>query len=58
MFCRLNGELTHLYGRLDISYMVWTSSIGPKKSYKYDLTNLLVPLIVLSFDHQNHKKMT
>jgi hypothetical protein len=30
--------------------------MGPNKSYKYDLTDLLVPLTVLSFDHQNHSK--
>jgi hypothetical protein len=36
--------------------MIWTPSKGPKKSYKYDLINSLVPLIVLSHDHQNHSK--
>ena len=30
--------------------------MGPKQSYKYDLTNLLVPLIMLSLNHQNHKQ--
>jgi len=36
--------------------MVWNPSKGPKKFYKYDLANLLVPLIALSLDHQNHSK--
>ena len=36
--------------------MIWTLSKGPKKSYKYDLANSLVPLIVLLHDHQNHSK--
>ena len=31
-------------------------SMGPKDSYKCDLTNLLVPLIMLSLNHQNHKQ--
>ena len=30
--------------------------MGPKDSYKCDLTNLLVPLIMLSLNHQNHKQ--
>ena len=30
--------------------------MGPKDSYKYDLTNLLVPLIMFSLNHQNHKQ--
>ena len=30
--------------------------MGPKNSYKCDLTNLLVPLIMLSLNHQNHKQ--
>ena len=47
---------SRLDGALDVSDMVWMSSKGPKKSYKYDLANLLVPLIALSFDHQNHSK--
>jgi len=48
-FGRLDGEL-------DVSDMVWTPSRDPKKSYKYDLANSLVPLIALSLDHQNHSK--
>ena len=39
-----------------VSTVHWTSSKGPRKSYKYDLTNSLVPLIALSLDHQNHSK--
>ena len=30
--------------------------MGPKNSYKCDLTNLLIPLIMLSLNHQNHKR--
>ena len=30
--------------------------MGSKDSYKCDLTNLLVPLIMLSLNHQNHKQ--
>src|SRR6185312_11180395 len=30
--------------------------MGPKNSYKCDLTNLLVPLVMLSLNHQNHKQ--
>ena len=30
--------------------------MGPKNSYKCDLTNSLVPLIMLSLNHQNHKQ--
>ena len=30
--------------------------MGPKNSYKCDLTDLLVPLIMLSLNHQNHKQ--
>jgi len=30
--------------------------MGPKNSYKCDLTNLLLPLIMLSLNHQNHKQ--
>jgi len=37
-----------LDGELDVSDMVWTLSKRPKKSYKYDLANLLVSLIALS----------
>ena len=47
---------SRLGGALDVSDMVWTSSKGPKKSYKYDLANSLVSLIALSHDHQNHSK--
>ena len=46
-FGRLDGEL-------DVSDMVWTLSKRPKKSYKYDLANLLVSLIAFVTDHQNH----
>jgi hypothetical protein len=42
---------------LDVSDMVWTPSKGPKKSYKYDLANSLVPLIALSLDHQKSLEM-
>ena len=28
----------------------------PNNAYKYDLTNSLVPLIMLSLNHQNHKQ--
>ena len=45
-----------LNGALDVSDMTWTSSKGPKKSYKYNLANSLVSLIALSHDHQNHSK--
>jgi len=47
---------SRLSGALDVSDMVWTSSKGPKESYKCDLANLLVSLIALSYDHQNHSK--
>ena len=47
---------SRLDGALDVSDMVWMSSKGPKKSYKYDLANSLVMLIALSLDHQNHSK--
>ena len=47
---------SRLDGALDVSDMTWTSSKGPKKSYKYDLANLLVPLNALSLDHQNQSK--
>jgi len=30
--------------------------MGPKNSYKCDLTNLLVTLIMLSYNPQNHKQ--
>jgi len=43
-----------LDGELDVSDMVWTLSKRPKKSYKYDLANLLVSLIAFVTDHQNH----
>ena len=44
---------TYLDGELDASNYIH----GTEKSYKYDLTNLLVPLIMLSHNHQNHKTM-
>ena len=50
------GWTHRLDGALDVSDMVWTSSKGSKKSYKYDLANSLVMLIALSLDHQNHSK--
>ena len=40
-----------LDGALNVSDMIWTLSKGPKESYKYDLANPLVLLIVLSRDH-------
>ena len=36
--------------------MVWTSSKGPKKSYKYDFANSLFSSIALSLDYQNQSK--
>ena len=45
-------EWTHLYGELDTFDFIH----GTYKSYKYDLTNLLDPLIMLSHNHQNHKQ--
>ena len=56
---RLDGALDVLSRRCIghlVSTVHWTSSKGPRKSYKYDLTNSLVPLIALSLDHQNHSK--
>ena len=50
---RLFGRLV---GELDVLDVVWTLSKGLKESYKYDLANLLVPLIALSHDYQNHSK--
>ena len=41
---------SRLDGALDISYIVWTLSKGPKESYKYDLANSLVPLKISPID--------
>ena len=49
-------DWTYLYGELDVLEMVRILSMGPKNSYKCDLTNLLVPLIMLSHNYQNHKQ--
>ena len=50
------GWTSRLDGALDVSNVAWTLSKGPKESYKYNLANSLVSLIVLSLDHQNHSK--
>ena len=50
------GWTPRLNSVLDVSDIVWTLSKGPKESYKYNLANSLVSLIVLSLDHQNHSK--
>ena len=49
-------RLEYLDGGLDVLDMIWTPSKGSKEFYKYNLANSLVPLIVLSLDHQNHSK--
>ena len=50
------GWTPRLDGALDVSDIAWTLSKGLKETYKYNLANSLVPLIVLSLDHQNHSK--
>jgi hypothetical protein len=39
---------------LDTLTMDWTSSMGPRNPTNFELKNLLVPLIILSYNHQNH----
>ena len=46
---------SRLDGALHVSDIAWTLSKEPKESYKYDFANSLVPLIALSYNHQNHK---
>ena len=60
---RLDGGLdlaSRRWNRLGVStvnWICWIISMGPNKSYKYNLTNLLVSLIImLSLNHQNHKQ--
>ena len=45
----------HLDSELDILDIILDAIHGTYKSYKYDLTNLLVPLIMLPHNHQNYK---
>ena len=47
-------DWTYLNGELDILEIVWTSSMKPKNSI--NVISLLVPLIMLSHNHQNHKQ--
>jgi hypothetical protein len=47
-------QLRHLDSNLDTLIMDWTSSMGTRNSTNFELVNLLVPLTILSHNHQNY----